>query len=102
MLNSVEVKCGHIWPLSKVRDKKFHGRIWPLSGVMDFNALINRGHIDVDGKHMGGDYKFLLLVCGLSGATSNYAAKFTKINDGTPLRIKLTINNLPWPDLFMS
>ena len=29
-----EAKCGRIWPLSGVTDKKFHGRSWPLSGVM--------------------------------------------------------------------
>ena len=27
------MKCGCIWPLLGVRDKKFHGRIWPLLGV---------------------------------------------------------------------
>lgn len=29
---------------------------------------------------MGGDYKFLLIVCGLSGATSNYACLYCKVH----------------------
>ena len=42
---------------------------------------------------LGGDYKFLLLVCGLSSAASNQYCK-----DGTPQRVKLTTMKLPWPD----
>ena len=33
MIN-VEVKCGLIWPLSGLGDKKFHRCIWPLSSIM--------------------------------------------------------------------
>ena len=54
--------------------------------IKDINALINIHHIDNDGKQieleffLGGDYKFLLLVCGLSGATSNYACLYCKVH----------------------
>ena len=42
--------------------------------------------IDVDGEtvnlelFLGGDYKFILLMLGLSGATSNYACAWCKIH----------------------
>ena len=54
--------------------------------INDINALVNRGYIDIDGKQieleffLGGDYKFLLIVCGLSGATSNYACLYCKVH----------------------
>jgi len=54
--------------------------------IEDINAVFKRGHIEVGGKKielqffLGGDYKFLLLVCGLSGATSNHACLHCKVH----------------------
>ena len=45
---------------------------------IDINEIVMVGKIDVDGEtvnlefFLGGDYKLILLMLGLSGATSNY------------------------------
>ena len=50
------------------------------------NALHRRGSIDVEGKsyklnvYLGADYKFLLMVLGMSGATSNNACIYCKVS----------------------
>jgi len=52
----------------------------------DINNLIKEGEIDVDGKtieldfYLGGDYKFLLMIMGLTNATSNYACLWCLIH----------------------
>ena len=54
--------------------------------IEDINAISKRGHIEVDCKKielqffLGGDYKFLLHVCGLSGAISNHACLYCKVH----------------------
>lgn len=51
----------------------------------EMNRLIGEKSIDVDGRKyvldffLGGDYKILLIVMGLSGATSDYACLWCKI-----------------------
>ena len=50
------------------------------------NTLHDRGTVDIDGESYGlkvflaADYKFLLLVLGMSGATSNHACVYCKIH----------------------
>jgi hypothetical protein len=52
----------------------------------DINELVSQKEIVVDGKNvhlelfLEGDYKFLLTILGLSGATSNYARAWCKIH----------------------
>ena len=52
----------------------------------EINSLIDKGNIIVDGQEvkleyfLGGDYKFLLTVMGLKGATSVYACLWCKIH----------------------
>lgn len=52
----------------------------------EINSLIEQGAITVDGQEvkleffLGGDYKFLLTVMGLKGATSLYACLWCKIH----------------------
>ncbi|CAB4038959.1 Hypothetical predicted protein, partial [Paramuricea clavata] len=52
----------------------------------DINELVLDKKIDVDGQtinlefFLGGDYKFILLLLGLSGATSNYACSWCKVH----------------------
>lgn len=52
----------------------------------EINSLIDKGTISVDGQEvkleffLGGDYKFLLTVMGLKGATSLYACLWCKIH----------------------
>lgn len=52
----------------------------------DINELVQDKKIDLDGKEinleffLGGDYKFILLMTGLSGATSHYACAWCKVH----------------------
>ncbi|XP_022808035.1 uncharacterized protein LOC111345047 [Stylophora pistillata] len=52
----------------------------------EVNEIQDRGHIIVDGKQveielfLGGDYKFLLLVMGISAANSTYACLWCKVH----------------------
>ena len=54
--------------------------------VMDINEIVMETKIYVDGEtvnlefFLGGDYKLILLMLGLSGATSNYACAWCKIH----------------------
>ena len=57
--------------------------------ITEINQAIKNGYVEVDGKKVklelfiGGDYKFLLMVMGLSGATSDYAyALYTNLSGG--------------------
>ena len=56
------------------------------SVISEINSVLEAGFIDVDGKHvqvemfLGGDYKFLLMVMGLSGATSTHACLWCLIH----------------------
>lgn len=49
------------------------------SAINEINTTLEAGSIEVDGKEvkiemfLGGDYKFLLMAMGLSGATSTHA-----------------------------
>lgn len=50
----------------------------------EINGLINRGTMDIGNTQvkteyfLGGDYKFILMILGLKGATSNYACVWCK------------------------
>ena len=52
----------------------------------DINEMVREKTLDVGGKvvnlefFLGGDYKFILLITGLSGATSNHACASYKIH----------------------
>ena len=52
----------------------------------EINSLIDSAKLTVDGQdlntefYLGGDYKFLLLMLGLKGATSNYACAWCKVH----------------------
>ena len=52
----------------------------------DINEIVMEKKIDVDGRtvnlelFLGGDYKCILFMLGLSGATSNYACALCKIH----------------------
>lgn len=56
------------------------------SVISEINTVLEAGFIDVDGKQvkiemfLGGDYKFLLMVMGLSGATSAHACLWCLIH----------------------
>ena len=71
----------------------------------EINTMINSGKLMVDGQGVnidffrGGDYKFILLMLGLKGATSNYVcAWYTKRIAGTLRHTFLTATNHPYPD----
>ena len=63
------MKCGRIWPLPGVRDKKFQRRIWQLSGVLvkmlNWNSHILKIHLKYIITHL----KFLDM---LSNVFSRY------------------------------
>lgn len=50
------------------------------------NRIVKEGVVEVDGKdvpvemYLGGDYKFLLLIMGMKGATSGYACVWCTIH----------------------
>jgi len=52
----------------------------------EINSLIDSAKLTVDGQdlntefYLGGDYKFILLMLGLRGATSNYACAWCKVH----------------------
>ena len=52
----------------------------------EINSLIDLAKLTVDGQYLdtefcvGGDYKFILLMLGLEGATSNYACAWCKVH----------------------
>ncbi|KAJ7369993.1 hypothetical protein OS493_034939 [Desmophyllum pertusum] len=56
------------------------------SAINEINTVLETGFIEVDGKEvkiemfLGGDYKFLLMVMGLSGATSTHACLWCLIH----------------------
>lgn len=56
------------------------------SAINEINTTLEAGSIEVDGKEvkiemfLGGDYKFLLMAMGLSGATSTYACLWCLIH----------------------
>jgi hypothetical protein len=60
----------------------------------DINELVLDKKIDVDGQtinlefFLGGDYKFILLLLGLSGATSNYACSWCKVHNDESWNMK--------------
>ena len=49
--------------------------------ISDINSVDNNGKIKVNDKELflGGDYKFLLMAMGMSGATSDYACLWCKV-----------------------
>ena len=53
---------------------------------MSINSLFSSKSVEVDGEEiqvnvcMGGDYKFLLMVLGMAGTTSNHACIYCKIH----------------------
>ena len=53
---------------------------------MSINELFSSKSVEVNGEEvqvnvcMGGDYKFILMVLGMAGATSNYACRYCKIH----------------------
>ena len=54
--------------------------------IREINTVSSKGNLEVDGKDipvkmfLGGDYKFLLMAMGLSGATSDYACLWCKVH----------------------
>ena len=56
------------------------------SAINEINTVLETGFIEVDGKEiqiemfLGGDYKFLLMVMGLSGATSTHSCLWCLIH----------------------
>ena len=54
--------------------------------ISEVNKLVAAGKINVEGKNinveffLGGDYKFILMMLGLKGATSNYACAWCKLH----------------------
>lgn len=54
--------------------------------ISEIKSVIKNGKLEVDGEEistemfLGGDYKFLLMVMGLKGATSDYSCLWCKIH----------------------
>ena len=71
----------------------------------DINEIVMEKKIDVDGKtvtlelFLGGDYKFILLMLDLSGATSNYACAWCKIHKAERWNMTYDLNHYNSPDL---
>ena len=71
----------------------------------EVNDLIATGKITVDGQevktefYLGGDYKFILLMLGLKGATSNYACAWCKIHKTDRWKINNDYNSYNTPPL---
>lgn len=71
----------------------------------DINELVQKNKIDVDGKtvplefFLGGDYKFLLTILGLSGATSNYACAWCKVHKDSRWNMSYNVYHYSSPDL---
>ena len=65
----------------------------------DINELVSQKEIVVDRKNvdleffLGGDYKFLLTILGLSGATSNYACAWCKIHKDNRWNMSYNVQN---------
>ena len=73
--------------------------------VMDINEIVMETKIYVDGEtvnlelFLGGDYKFIQLMLGLSGATSNYACAWCKIHKAEWWNMTYDLNHYNSPDL---
>ncbi|XP_066016033.1 uncharacterized protein [Pocillopora verrucosa] len=71
----------------------------------DINSLISKKKIEVGGKSinleffLGGDYKFILLVMGLKGATSHYACVWCKIHKDMRWDTSFNLDHYQSPDL---
>ena len=71
----------------------------------EINSLISKKKIEVGGKSvnleffLGGDYKFILLVMGLKGATSHYACVWCKIHRNNRWDTSFNLDHYQSPDL---
>ena len=71
----------------------------------EINGLIATGKITVDDQdvetefYLGGDYKFILLMLGLKGATSNYACTWCKIHKADRWKINNDYHSYNTPPL---
>ena len=71
----------------------------------DINSLISKNKIEVGGKSinleffLGGDYKFILLMMGLKGATSHYACVWCKIHKDKRWDTSLNLEHYQSPAL---
>ena len=71
----------------------------------DINSLISKKKIEVGGKSLnlefflGGDYKFILLMMGLKGATSHYACVWCKIHKNNRWDTSFNLDHYQSPDL---
>ena len=74
----------------------------------EINQLIASGKLAVNGKEvnteffLGGDYKFILLMLGLKGATSNYACAWCKIHKSERWKIEENYSTYNMPPLARS
>ena len=65
----------------------------------DINEMVREKTLDVGGKvvnlefFLGGDYKFILLIMGLSGATSNHACAWCKIHKNDRWNMTYNLNH---------
>lgn len=71
----------------------------------DINELVNEKKIEIDGKtfnlefFLGGDYKFLLILLGLSGATSNHACAWCKVHKTERWEMSYNLEHYNSPEL---
>lgn len=71
----------------------------------EINSLISKKKIEVGGKSvnleffLGGDYKFILLMMGLKGATSHYACVWCKIHKNNRWDTSFNLDHYQSPDL---
>ena len=71
----------------------------------DINSLISKKKMEVGGKSinleffLGGDYKFILLMMGLKGATSYYACVWCKIHKNNRWDTSFSLDHYQSPDL---
>ena len=71
----------------------------------EVNDLTAKGKMNVDGQeiqtelYLGGDYKFILLMLGLKGATSNYACAWCKTHKNDRWRINNDYTSYNTPPL---
>lgn len=71
----------------------------------EMNSLISKKKIEVGGKSvnleffLGGDYKFILLMMGLKGATSHYACVWCKIHKNNRWDTSFNLDHYQSPDL---
>ena len=71
----------------------------------DINSVINKEKIVIDGItidlefFLGGDYKFILLMMGLKGATSHYASVWRKVHKDDRWKMEFELNYYQSADL---